>query len=179
MENIFVSTVGGCQNSPMAFTTLTVNQPTIPQLIQSGDTLFTNAVAVSYQWYLAGNPIPGADSSFYVPLSSGLYSVMTTDSNGCSAASALFNFIVSGFEGAGSQVLYIYPNPFEDILTIKISEFSDDATLTVSDFTGREVVSVKAVTGINNINTVMLASGAYLLKIEDSSGIVYRRLIKK
>src|SRR4030095_12787801 len=35
-------------------------------IMQSGDTLFANPGATSYQWYHAGNLIPGATDYYYV-----------------------------------------------------------------------------------------------------------------
>ncbi len=179
LESVLVGSVGGCQNSPLAYVTFNVNLAAVPQVFQTGDTLFTNAIAVSYQWYVAGNLIPGADSSIYEPLSSGLYSVMITDSNGCSATSALFNFILIGVAEPAGLSLNIYPNPFHNAFVISFAEIKDDAVLIISDIVGREMERKKITSNLNVIESEHFAPGVYTLKIENEEGVVYRKIIKR
>jgi len=58
-------------------------------LSQSNDTLYATG-APDYQWYNAGILIGGATDNFYVPLAEGYYSVVITDSAGCTAADTIF-----------------------------------------------------------------------------------------
>jgi hypothetical protein len=57
--------------------------PPAQGILQSGDTLYANAGAVTYQWYFNNNLIPGATNYFYVAPASGDYNVVATDGNGC------------------------------------------------------------------------------------------------
>jgi len=71
-------------------TYITVNPtPATPAITQTGQTLNSNAVGASYQWYLGGVVIPGATSSTYTGtpnLSLGTYGVIVTNNTGCSSA---------------------------------------------------------------------------------------------
>ncbi len=44
------------------------------------------------QWYLNGNIINGATSQYYTPVQNGNYTLMYTDSNGCSSTSPVYYF---------------------------------------------------------------------------------------
>ena len=50
--------------------------------------------AISYQWYLNGNPIDGAISSTYNLLESGSYSIEITTENGCLGNSDIFDVVL-------------------------------------------------------------------------------------
>ncbi len=108
--------------------TLTLNNfitvyPTPPPqgITQSGDTLFANAGAVSYQWYQGGNIIPGATDYFYVATQSGDYNVVATDINNCEVEAVIYDVLASIQESAGSSTmqLEVFPNPVEDQFTIR------------------------------------------------------------
>ncbi|MEO8087957.1 MAG: T9SS type A sorting domain-containing protein [Bacteroidota bacterium] len=93
--------------------------PSPPQqaINQSGDTLFANAGATSYQWYFNGNLIQGATDYFYIAQASGDYNVVATDVNGCEVEAAVFNIVAE--VGSGSQRPFtIFPNPVGEKLSI-------------------------------------------------------------
>jgi len=54
----------------------------------TGSELVANTSASSFQWLLDGQPISGATTQNYTPLTSGEYSLAAVDSDGCSAISA-------------------------------------------------------------------------------------------
>jgi PKD repeat protein len=103
---------GICYNSPGNYSvsliatntlgsdTLTLNNfitvypfPPPQGIMQSGDTLFANLGAATYQWYNDGVIIPGATDYFYVAPSSGNYNVVTTDENDCEVEAVIFDVI--------------------------------------------------------------------------------------
>ncbi len=100
---------------------ITVYPYPAPQGIsQSGDTLFANAGAVSYQWYHDGIIITGATDYFYVATQSGDYGVVATNNNGCEVE-AVINDIVASITPVHSisEGVTTYPNPVNDKLTIR------------------------------------------------------------
>ncbi len=68
--------------------TMTVKPGLQPVIVQNGDSLTTTAAYNSYQWFLNGNLINQANLPWYVATQSGNYTVVVTDSNGCSGTSA-------------------------------------------------------------------------------------------
>jgi len=93
--------------------------PPAQGILQSGDTLFANAGAVSYQWYHNGNVIPGATDYYYVAPEGGNFNVVATDVNGCEVEAVIFDVTagVTQFSDGGLQ-LAIFPNPASESLTI-------------------------------------------------------------
>jgi PKD repeat protein len=96
--------VNGC-GAASAATPVTVNAaPTVNitgnPTTCSSDTLTANATAGSgsitgYQWQLNSVNIPSATGSTYIASSTGNYTVIVTNSNGCSTTSAIFNVTAS------------------------------------------------------------------------------------
>lgn len=113
----------------------------VPVLSQSNDTLFSSQGYLSYQWYVGDTlPIEGATDYFYVTDSSGAYTIVVTDSNGCQS-SALINAVVTAVDHASASngELAIYPNPATSSITVN----TDAEMLCFYDLTGSLLFSVK------------------------------------
>jgi len=67
----------------------------VPYLQQSGDTLFCLNGSGTYQWYKDDVPLSGATNSWYVPIGTGSYNVITTSINGCSSTSNSTNVVIN------------------------------------------------------------------------------------
>lgn len=102
--------VNGCDS--VIATTLTVNPiPSIPTVSANGAVL-TSSSTTGNQWYLNDTIISGATSQNYSVTQNGNYTVNVTDSNGCSAISAPYNFTSVGFTELTSENSFIIiPNP--------------------------------------------------------------------
>ncbi len=112
---------------------ITVYPSPPPQgITQNGDTLFANQGAVSYQWYHAGNSIPGATDYFYVATEGGDFNVVATDANGCEVEAAIFDVVASVQSLSGSGQFAIYPNPVLDKCTIRDSQFMMGVAVTIT-----------------------------------------------
>jgi len=68
-----------------------------PVISVSGNDLCTTAFS-SYQWVFNDTAIAGATDQCYTPLQNGYYSVITTDSSGCTAPANPMIFISASFE---------------------------------------------------------------------------------
>lgn len=100
----------GAAPSPSAMT---------PTLTQNGNTL-TSSAATTYQWYLNGNAISGATTESYTATTSGSYTVMITDNNGCTATSDALAVTITGVESLANDAGFmVFPNPADQQLNIE------------------------------------------------------------
>ncbi len=137
--------------------------PIVPSITYSGGTLFCSA-AQSYQWYLNGNPIPGATASQYQPTQSGNYSAETTDINGCKAVSNVIQVTITGIDNKSVPILEVYPVPADETLCFGSTE-NDQWQIRLLNLAG-ETLSGHVFTGRGNncIETGALPAGIYLVE---------------
>ena len=180
-----------CYNSPGNYTvqliatsatgidTLTLNNyitvypyPPPQGISQSGDTLFANPGAVSYQWYYGGNLIPGATDYFYVASQSGDYNVVATDGNNCEVEAAIFDVL------AGTHNVFVenhnpelFPNPVTGQLSIQFESFPGSTAFSVSIFSAlgqrllREDDCRFNPHGLREVDCSFLSAGVYWLEL--------------
>ncbi len=172
--------------------TLTLNNyitvypfPAPQGIAQSGDTLFANAGAVSYQWYYEGNLIPGATDYFYVAQAGGDYNVVCTDGNGCEVEAAIFSVVASVQSIVDNGHLAIYPNPVADKCTIRNPRFVMGAAVSISIFNliGKKILAVQS--EIKNPKSEMsfdvqgLAPGIYWIELRCDKKNYYAKFLKQ
>ncbi|MBL0174567.1 MAG: hypothetical protein IPP94_04745 [Ignavibacteria bacterium] len=80
---ILVTDSSGTQSAETI--TVVVTQPALPVITRSRDTLYCSN-ALTYQWQYQGIPLPGETRQWLRIIWDGRYTVVTTDSNGCSAS---------------------------------------------------------------------------------------------
>ena len=163
---------------------ITVYPSPSPQgITQAGDTLFANAGAVSYQWYLGGNAISGATNYFYVALSGGDYNVVATDVNGCEVEAAIFDVVASVKSTEPDPFsLHIFPNPAGNKVEISLSDnVSGKITLGIYNAIGQLVLAAEKDSGERNISVDIntLQPGFYLVELIDGVNSYRNMLIKK
>ena len=84
----------------------------------------------------------------------------------------------------GTADIAIYPNPVKDILKIDItSDKADKADLSIRDMSGQLIYSKNSINiteGLNNpsINTSMLKTGSYIIKIQLGDDVVIKKFNK-
>ncbi|HUN16073.1 MAG TPA: SdrD B-like domain-containing protein, partial [Saprospiraceae bacterium] len=76
----------------------------------------------------------------------------------------------------------IYPNPFNEYLTFDITNVTGSITITIIDENGRAIAS-KEINATNKtakevIETQLLPSGIYVVKITNKNQVLYQKLIK-
>jgi hypothetical protein len=155
-------------------------------ITQSGDTLFANPGAVSYQWYYAGNLISGATDYFYVALQSGNYNVVATDANGCEVEAVIFDVTAGIGTLESGQFAVVYPNPVTDKLTIYDSQFNmEAAVIKIYNVLGELVqppilnLSPIAVGTETTIEVSGLGPGVYWLEIQSGKKILHAKFMKE
>ncbi len=178
--------------------TLTLNNfitvypfPSPQGILQSGDTLFANAGAVSYQWYFGGVIIQGATDSFYFATQSGDYSVVATDGNGCEVEAVIFDIISSSPSTDFDHLsMMLFPNPVHDYMNVgEINNNGRDGLRAISIFslTGVKVSEVNSSdleflnsgTGIFEINCSQLPAGIYFIELVSAQRIMRSKFVKQ
>jgi hypothetical protein len=161
------------------------NVPPVPVFTRSGDTLITAVVpGYSYQWYIGGVAIPGANSYRYLAQQSANYSVSVTNVSGCRALSQAQYVSLVGIEEA--EFLFgidVYPNPFDDRLLVSVSASGlTSLLLQLFDVTGRLVLEERIDEMIIGHpvpeNTSVVSPGTYLVKITAKGETLVRKMVK-
>jgi hypothetical protein len=121
----------------------------------------------TYQWYLNGTLIAGANSAYYLPDESGLYTVELTNSQGCSTLSYPFDWISSAIAASSGQGLEFSYSP--DDATLRVRGSRDPSTLTLYDASGRVVFTRPVIGPDIRIQLTSTAHGVYLARMGDQS----------
>ena len=167
-------TSGGCA---FASDTVEVSISSLQVSISaSGTELSVDAGFASYQWFLNGNPIPGANTETYVATSSGNFSVQVTDAIGCTGTAVLEFTLPDGINDLGVDVPFtVYPNPSEGQFQLK-ADFSDSYSILVINALGQRVFEQNA-TQENRMEINIETSGTYLLQIIKGETVYYKKLV--
>lgn len=164
---LWTKSTGG--NTPQAhrYSTCYINNaaPSQPSISLSGLDLVSTS-ATTYQWYLNGDLISGANSQTYTPSQNGVYVVRTTDANGCVYVYSLgYNFgaPTAIYKNDLSNSVSIYPNPTSGEVEITFKGFNvSDFAIKVYDNSGKLVLEKKNET---RLNLSQLSTGLYILNV--------------
>jgi hypothetical protein len=161
-------------NSTTCSATVTVVSPVItPTFTQSGPTLTSTQTWATYQWLLNGSNIPGANAISYTITVTGSYSLMVTDTNGCSGVSD--TSLVTGIaddlgEWAG---LSIFPNPARGQFRLRTEmPITYGVDVTIHDIYGHRLFST-ALPELGyeaNFDIRDFAAGTYLVEVVSELG---------
>lgn len=173
---------GGCPSALSEAISVLFNNLSVPPINQNGDTLST-ALGVSWQWYLNGNPINGANTATYVATTSGMYTVEVTNELGCSGTSEALTVTLTSLEAwlAGGSVR-IAPNPANERVEIRFELLrSARLELSLTDLQGRALHTqlLNATSGEvrSVIETGHLPAGTYLIRLQGESLRYVTRLV--
>lgn len=161
---------------------ITVNPtPPFPVITQAGYTL-TSSPADTYQWQLNSSDIPGATNQSYDVLQSGLYTVIVSDTNGCSN-SASREVQITGIEVITDQDITVYPNPSDGNFIIHFSGISalESFTMSVLNTLGQEVyVSEEKIPDASfttEIDLRGMSKGVYVIQLKTENFIMVKKLL--
>lgn len=181
---VMITDTNGCTASSAVQPIVIKPMPPKPAMWRTNDTLHTLAGYI-LQWFLNGDPIPGANAQFYVISVTGYYS-LTSTLNGCTSMSDSVYYIYTG-SGLNEISLHseisIMPNPFSDKLYISASFSSvSEMNCTVYDVLGNCIVNRKIFSDGQKqeiLDLTEFPAGVYILDIIGSDQSIFiRRLIK-
>jgi len=152
-----------------------------------GDTLMADPPGAGYQWFLNGDPIPGAIGITYVAIQSGNYTVQYIGDNGCPTESYILEYTVSsqiGYEEHSIfNVLDLYPNPGKGEFTIRgLLPTMEDVTIELTNMLGQQLQPAIRLNDTNDftqpIDISRYANGVYFIRIQAADTQVTVRYIK-
>ena len=143
----------------------------------NGDTLLAYN-SLTYQWFLNGAAIQGANTPLWIATQTGSYTVLISDANGCTALSLPVVITVTGIKDLVRETMSVYPNPNNDgNFNLSVSSGWLGATCQVFDAEGR-LVYQSEIKDHNSEIGLNVATGVYMLRVTAGSKTVTQKLIK-
>lgn len=138
------------------------------------------ATGFTYQWLDCSNgnsPIPGATNQSYTPTSNGLYAVEISDSL-CSTVSDCYSFFVVGNKSIEPySALQVYPNPTNNLLTIKRKD-KQVIQIRLINSIGQVVLSKESAASSLDLELEIYPSGLYYLNIRRKDETLIYKVLK-
>ena len=169
--------VMGCTNIAEQQTIVYANPPQ-PEILADGSYLASSHTG-NLQWYLGGEPIPGATGQFYQATETGFYSVALTNSNGCSTMSALESVNLTGTAEHDNTQLQVYPNPVQDVLTIAHTQFQTEVIIRLFSSDGKLVMEHHtAPDNTIQLDVQSLSKGIYMMQVLHEEQPYHQKIVK-
>lgn len=134
-----------------------------------------------YQWMQCSDStysnIPGEINQSFTPPDSGYYAVIITK-NSCTDTSECVSLLSAGIYGETTVTGFeIFPNPSAGLFIVQ-SELDNPLNYSIVDIYGR-IISASGILqkGNNTIDCSQLSNGTYLIRIDTSDGVIFKKLI--
>lgn len=162
-----------CKSDTCFITVSELPSPTQPIITNNSTVLVTANDYDSYQWYLDGALITGANDSAYAVLENGDYEVEVSNTYGCSAFSSITTITTVGTNEHTINGT-IYPNPNNGTFTIETNQ--NNITLNLYSSLGK-LISTRYATESRIHTYKNLAIGAYFLLLSNDLQLVYKKIV--
>lgn len=169
---VFVCTSPNCSDTSETIDITIIHccpiEPPQPLITYSNDTIFSSVTGggYSYQWLLNNQIIPAANLPLLTPVSDGCYTLVVSDSNGCSTSSNTLCFVFTNIVELNSlNDVIVFPNPASEILQF-ISSSMHSMQLKIVDTNGK-IVTEKNFKERTEINISGFAEGIYAYTISN------------
>ena len=150
--------------------------PTPPVISPAGSVLVVNPAATSYQWYLNGTAIVGANAQAYTVTQSGVYTVITQSNGSCEGISAGYTVTNVGITEVSSDMFTLYPNPNNGLFTLETAQFLG-TDITIYDVLGRPVYQKQLITSKESIDMSGTTDGTYYLVMKNQQFTRYAHFV--
>lgn len=154
-------------------------------ILENGNDLTVDPPGSGYQWFLNGDPIPGATGIDYTAIQSGNYHVEYTGPNGCPTSTYTLEFTLqTGVEEISIfDVLDLYPNPGKGEFTIRgMMPTMEDVTIELTNMLGQALQPAITINNTNqfsqSVDISSYANGVYFVRIKAADSYVTVRYIK-
>ena len=136
---------------------------------------------VSYQWYRC-NPwrrITNETKRTFTTTTKGSYAVVLDNGKGCSDTSDCIALYSSGFATTMQRNVAIYPNPFNNHLTIELERIYKETNIKIYDLTGRQILNNNYLNRESiELDLKEISKGTYYLQIETDSETLFFNILK-
>lgn len=144
---------------------LTINSLNL-EVIENATSLTAMQTDATYQWVNCSTnftPISGATNQSFTPTIDGDYAVIIT-MDGCSDTSACTAFLTNGLSELNSEMISVYPNPANGVLTIE--KFIDEKlNVEIYNSLGKSVFKGILEVTKNTIDLSGFSNGIYTIKL--------------
>jgi len=130
------------------------------------------------QWFLNGDSISGATHQTHTVAANGNYTVAYSYIPACVSVSTVTNFSTLGMADNQLNSFSIYPNPFQNEITVELNEFTGPATITICDFSGRKLVQKEFSDSSQTFDMSAFSNGVYIFQFQNEKGVITKRIIK-
>ncbi len=147
-------------------------------IVENNGILTVAEPEATYQWLDCNNnfaPIEGATGQSFQPTESGSYAVVVYK-NSCSDTSACYEYTApAGVET--NPLVDVYPNPTEGLLHVSLPE-NENSFVQITDISGKMIAKAET-KGKATFDLSRQKAGIYFLQIENSNGVVVKKIIKR
>lgn len=180
-SGVYVDTIPNSLGCDSVITTnLTIDTLDL-SITMSGVTLTSNQSGATYQWLYCDSAfaaIPGENAQSYFPLVDGNYAVIVT-ANSCSDTSACITVIGTGIAAGNENMIGLYPNPSDNIISLVFAKNHTNITVVLRDLEGRAVFT----SGAQDVNRMEInpevAAGMYILEVNADGVMMNRPVVRQ
>lgn len=154
-------------------------------IVANGNNLTVDPPGSGYQWFLNGDPIPGATGVTYDAIQSGNYHVEYIGPNGCPTSTYVLEFTLqTGVEELSIfDVLDVYPNPGNGFINIRGQlPTIEDVTIELTNMLGQALLPSVQLNDTDSFNQSLdisqFANGVYFISVQAADSRVVVRYIK-
>jgi CSLREA domain-containing protein len=183
LRSLVVVDLIGCESAPSA--PVSIQEWALPkaEITYQNGTLVANEEA-GYQWYFNQKALPGSTQRQYAlpAIAFGLYTVQTTNVEGCQWVSEPFAYLITDLarlaEKSDQFGIHLFPNPVGPTLSAWVGGASGPFDWTIVDLSGKVWLGARG-ERLEGVSVGLLPPGVYVLWAENQERAYSSRLIKQ